>query len=138
MAFVYAELDQNELDQFALQLHGPVLALSDDCARDRTRDAVLLDLGGKPDLAPERDEPPGHYNLILGQDVIAAAGYFDVEEADGGFVTVFDLSLSVPATARSRLEEIKELLPQALSTLRGGRMGRDSRVRVNYSQITYF
>ncbi|WUR13782.1 hypothetical protein E7V67_001370 [[Empedobacter] haloabium] len=138
MAFEYAELDQNELDQFKPRLRGPVLALSDDCARDRARDAVLLDLGGKPDLAPERDEPPGHYNLILGQDVIAAAGYFNVEEEDGGFVAVFDLSLSVPEAARSRVDEIKELLPQALSTLRGGRMGRASKVRVIYSQITYF
>ncbi|WP_193615666.1 hypothetical protein [Massilia sp. YMA4] len=138
MAFEYAELDQNELDQFKPWLRGPVLALSDDCARDRARDAVLLDLGGKPDLAPERDEPPGHYNLILGQDVIAAAGYFNVEEEDGGFVAVFDLSLSVPEAARSRVDEIKELLPQALSTLRAGRMGRASKVRVIYSQITYF
>ncbi|WEF31495.1 hypothetical protein [Pseudoduganella chitinolytica] len=138
MAFEYAELDRNELDQFKPLLRGPVLALSDDCARDRARDAVLLDLGGKPDLAPERDEPPGHYNLVLGQHVIAAAGYFTVEEDDEGFVTVFDLSLSVPATARTLVDEVKEMVQQGLTVLRSGRKGRASRVRVNYDQIAYF
>lgn len=137
MTFEYAELEREALQRLTQELRGPVLALSDDCARDPVRDAILLDLGGKPDLAPERDEPPGHYNLVLGPHVIAAAGRFTVEEADGNYVAVYELSLSVPEAARARLDEIKALLPQALSTLRSGRMGRNSEVRVHHSHISY-
>ena len=88
VAFQYVDLTPEESARFRQRVRGPVLGFAQACAIDREEGAVLIELGGKPDLEPERGEPPGHYNLLWNDFAITAAGYYKFEQRAGQYVLV--------------------------------------------------
>lgn len=137
MAFQYVVLTPEQSAQFRQRTKGPVLSFAQACAIDQDAGAVLIDLGGKPSLDPARDEPPGHWNLMWQDYVIAAAGYYHGETRDGVYVYVMSLHLTVPVQAQAELARIQQLIEDGMVALISGMSRRPSNVDVNYASIGY-
>lgn len=138
MAFQYVDLSVEESGQLRRRVRGPVLGFARSCASDQQAGAVLIDLGGKPDLEPERGEPPGHYNLLWNDLAVTAAGHYEFEKRDGAYVLVHSLVLGVPQGAAGAIEQIKQLLDEGMAVLFSGMYGRPTNVEVVYKGIGYF
>lgn len=135
MAFQYVRLSPEQSAQFRQRVVGPVLGFAQSCAIDQEAGAVLIALGGKPNLEPERGEPPGHYNLLWNDLSIAASGHYKVEKRDTAFVYVLTLLLSVPNDAIGELERIKQLINEGMVVLFSGMARRPTNVEVVYEGI---
>lgn len=137
MAFQYVDLTPEESARFRQRVRGPVLGFAQACAIDREDGAVLIELGGKPDLEPERGEPPGHYNLLWNDFAITAAGYYKFEQRAGQYVLVHSLILGVPQGAAGEIDRIKRLIDEGMVVLFSGMMGRPQNVEVVYEAVGY-
>ncbi len=137
MSFQYARLSAADLAPLVPRIQGPVLASVGSAAVDADSGAVLLDLGGKPTMDPARGEPPGHYNLMWGNDVFQASGHHKISKEGDGFVTDVSLSLGAPGSAAGKIEEVQRLLSEAMAALLNGRLGANTTVRVVFSRIDY-
>jgi hypothetical protein len=138
MAFEYSELDAAAAGQLLSRACGPVLAVPHACAIDRETGAIFVDLGGKPDLEPDRGEPPGHFNLIWGTDVFAGAGYYEYEKQGSVWLTRVDMRMSVPKAAAGRLEDVKRLMQEGMDALWSCMARRPKNVVISFSEIIYF
>lgn len=137
MAFQYVVLTPEQSAQFRQRAKGPVLSFARTCAIDQDAGAVLIDLGGKPSLDPARDEPPGHWNLMWQDYVIAAAGYYKGETRDGAYIYVMSLHLTVPGQAQAQVAHIQQLFQDGMVVLISGMSRRPSNVEVHFATIGY-
>ena len=137
MTFRYVTLNADELQKLRPRINGPVLSSLGSAAIDDDTGAVLLTLGGKPSLDPSRGEPPGHYNLMWGDDVFLAAGHFTIKKEDDVFVREFSLSLHAPRSAQEKIDMVQGMLADAMAALFGGMSGTPEIVRLTYSNISY-
>ena len=137
MAFQYVELTPEQSAQFRQRVRGPVLGFAQACAIDQEAGAVLIALGGKPDLEPERGEPPGHYNLLWNDFAITATGHYKFDKRDGEYVLVHSLIVGVPKGAAGEVDQIKRMIDEGMVVLFSGLMGRPENVEVVYKAIGY-
>lgn len=132
MAFEYVRLSPQESARFRQRMVGPVLGFAQSCAIDHDTGAVLIALGGKPDLEPERGEPPGHYNLLWNDCTVAGTGHYNVEKRQDAYVYVLTLALHVPKGLAGELDRIRQLIDDGMVVLFSGMARRPTSVEVVY------
>ena len=137
MTFRYVTLNADELQKLRPRINGPVLSSLGSAAIDDDTGAVLLALGGKPSLDPSRGKPPGHYNLIWGADVFLAAGNYQTEKEGDGYVRCVSLCLEAPRSAEDKIDQVQQLLGEALAALYSGMHGAPLALRLTCSNVSY-
>lgn len=140
MAFSYEEIDRARIQELVNTIRPPrILSMSSIQVIDREHDAIFIELGGRGELPPERNEPPTFYALWWKGNRIFFSGH-DQQTFPQGMVEV-DIKLVellVPHALQNHEAEIQQLIVEAMTSYWSGIRRRQAIVRVSFPTPEFY
>jgi hypothetical protein len=139
MTFVFEKIDKAIGDSLVCKVRAPIFAFQLWQVIDRSRNVILVSLGGKGDLPKERGEPPTYYNLLWQDCPVVFNGYITMTSKNGIYNIEMVLNeLLVPAGLVALEFEIKRAIQDAMSVYWGARRNRPVEVQIHFPAVKQY
>ncbi|WP_332853588.1 hypothetical protein [Duganella sp. S19_KUP01_CR8] len=139
MAFVFEKIDHTRGAELIQMVRPPIYAFQRWQVIDRERNFVLADLGGEGEYPRGQGDAPDYFNFLWQSMPIAFECYTTEKGVDGTqHINVDIAKITLPENLKNSADEIKRLIPEALTVYWAGRRKKAVSVAVQFPVIQFY